>query len=119
MYRSVRYILAVVSVMLLTAPTVAAPPVPQLGTAVVVEGSDVVPQFTGCGGVYGVPSSNPGYEQTVVEMVNAARAAQNPPLPPLKRAATLTDAARYHATDLAVDNYFSHDSQDRVGGVLQ
>jgi uncharacterized protein YkwD len=117
MYRSVRYIIAVVSVMVLTAPTVAAPPTPQFGTAVVVEGGEVTPCFTGCGGVFGVPSSNLGYEQTVVELVNAERAKSA--LPPLKRVATLTDAARYHATDLAVDNYFSHDSQDRVGGALQ
>ena len=117
MYRSVRYILAVVGVMVLTSPTIAAPSVPQLGMPVVVEGGDVTPFYTGCGGVFGVPSSNPDYEQTVVEMVNAARAEYA--LPPLKRAATLNDAARYHATDMAVDNYFSHESQDRVGGVLQ
>lgn len=117
MYRPVRYMLAVVSVMMLTAPTVAAPPTPQIGTAVVVEGGEVTPCYTGCGGVFGVPSSNTGYEQTVVEMVNAERAASA--LPPLKRVTTLTDAARYHATDMAVDNYFSHDSQDRVGGALQ
>jgi len=82
------------------------------------EGGDVAPCFTGCGGVYGVPSSNPDYEQTLVEMVNAVRAEQTPPLPPLKRVATLTDAARYHATDMAVDDYFSHTSYDRVGGNL-
>jgi uncharacterized protein YkwD len=119
MYRQVRLILTVVSVMVLTAPAVAAPPNPQLGTPVVVEGGTVAPCYTGCGGVFGVPSSNPDYEQTVVEMVNAARAAQVPPLPPLKRVATLNDATRYHAVDMAVDNYFSHDSQDRVGGALQ
>lgn len=117
MYRSVRYILAVVSVMVLTAPVVAAPPIPQIGTAVVVEGGEVTPCYTGCGGVFGVPSSNPAYEQTVVEMVNAARA--DYALPPLKRVAALDDAARYHSTDLAVDDYFTHDSQDRVSGVLQ
>ncbi|MEJ5309955.1 MAG: CAP domain-containing protein [Anaerolineae bacterium] len=117
MYKAVRYVLTVVSVMVLTAPAVAAPPSPQIGTAVVVESGEVMPCFTGCGGVFGVPSSNPAYEQTVVEMVNAARAASA--LPPLKRVTTLTDAARYHATDMGVDNYFGHDSQDRVNGALQ
>lgn len=117
MHRLVRYMLVMVSVMVLTAPAVAAPPTPQIGTAVVVEGGDVVPCFTGCGGVFGVPSSNLAYEQTVVEMVNAVRA--DNALPPLKRVAALDDAARYHSTDLAVDDYFTHDSQDRVGGVLQ
>ncbi len=119
MDRLVRFILVMVSVMALTAPAVAAPPNPQLGMAVVVEEGAVAPCYTGCGGVFGVPSSNLAYEQTVVEMVNTVRATQIPPLPPLKRTAALDDAARYHATDLAVDNYFSHDSQDRVGGVLQ
>ncbi len=117
MDKSVRYILVVASVMVLTAPTVAAPPTPQIGTAVVVEGGEVTPCYTGCGGVSDVPSSNPDYEQTVVEMVNAARAEYA--LPPLKRTAALDDGARYHATDLAVDNYFTHESQDRVDGILQ
>jgi len=103
--------------MVLTAPTVAAPPTPQIGSAVVVEGGEVTPCYTGCGGVFDVPSSNPDYEQTIVEMVNAARAEHA--LPPLKRVATLTDAARYHATDMAVDNYLLHPSYDRDGGVLK
>lgn len=116
MNRSIRYMLVVFSLMLLTAPAIAAPPTPQIGTAVVVEGGDFMPCYTGCGGVSGVPSSNLAYEQTVVEMVNAVRA--DNALPPLKRVAALDDAARYHSTDLAVDDYFSHDSQDRIGGVL-
>ncbi len=119
MYRLVRFVLAAVSVMVLTAPAGAAPPNPQLGTPVVVEGGNVAPCYTGCGGVFGVPSSNLSYEQTVVEMVNAERAAQVPPLPPLKRTSALDDAARYHSTDIAVDDYFTHDSQDRVDGTLQ
>ncbi|MBN2393544.1 MAG: hypothetical protein JXR84_22615 [Anaerolineae bacterium] len=118
MYRQVRFILVVVSVMVLTAPAVAAPPTPQLGTPV-VEGGIVAPCYTGCGGVYGVPSSNLDYEQTLVEMVNAARAAQVPPVPPLKRVSLLDDSARYHATDMGVDNYFTHNTQDRIGGTLQ
>jgi uncharacterized protein YkwD len=103
---------------LLTAPVLAAPPEPQLGLPVTLEGDGLMPCYVGCGGVYGVPSSNLDYEQTVVEMVNAIRAEQVPPLPPLKRAAALDDAARYHSTDMAVDDYFSHSSHDRVDGSL-
>ena len=119
MYRPVRFILAVVGVMMLTAPTVAAPPAPQLGTPVMVEGGNVAPCYAGCGGVFGVPSSNLDLEQIMVELVNAARAEQSPPLPPLKRVSPLDDAARYHSTDMAVDDYMDHDSYDRVGGALQ
>ena len=118
MYKQVRFILVVVSVMVLTAPAVAAPPTPQLEIPMVEDGV-VAPCYTGCGGVFGVPSSNAGYEQTVVEMVNAARAAQVPPVPPLKRVSLLDDSARYHATDMGVDNYFTHNTQDRVDGTLQ
>jgi uncharacterized protein YkwD len=121
MGRPVRFILAVVGMMVLTAPAVASPPPPQLGTPVMVEGGDFAPCYTGCGGVYGIPSSNLDYEQTLVEMVNAVRADQVPPLPPLKRTSALDDAARYYSTDMAVDDYYSlsHDSYDRVGGVLE
>ncbi len=114
----VRYILVVTSVLLLTVPVFAAPPVTRLGVPVTVEEGDLTPCYTGCGGVYGVPSGNLVYEQTVVEMVNAVRAEQNPPLPPLKRASALDDASRYHSTDMAVDIYFDHDSYDRVGNNL-
>lgn len=77
----------------------------------------VSPNFTGCGGVTGVPSSNAAYEQEVVERVNAIRW-DNGHLPPLKRVSLLDDAARYHATDMGQDNYFSHTSYDRVGDTL-
>lgn len=74
------------------------------------------PTYDGCGGVFGVPSSNESYEQEVVELVNDERAARG--LPPLKHVALLDDAARYHATDMAADDYFKHDSYDRSGGDL-
>ena len=120
MYKQSRgvLVLAVLSLVLLTAPVLAAPPAPQLGMPVTSEGSGFALNYTGCGGVYGVPSSNLDYEQTLVEMVNAVRAEQMPPLPPLKRVSALDDATRYHSTDMAVDNYFAHDSHDRVGGNL-
>ena len=59
---------------------------------------------------------NQAYEDQVVSLVNAARAEQG--LPPLKRVTALDQSARYHAADLATDDYFSHDSYDRVNGQL-
>jgi uncharacterized protein YkwD len=75
-----------------------------------------VPQSTGCGGET-VPAANVDYEQQVVELVNLEREAKG--LPPLKRTQRLTDAARYHAADMVQDNYFGHDTYDRVGGALK
>ncbi len=77
--------------------------------------SDNSLNYTGCGGV-NVPVVNAAYEQEVLDLVNAYRADES--LPPLKRVTALDDAARYHATDLGQDNYFDHDSYDRVGGNL-
>lgn len=119
MCRPIRLILAVMGVMVMTAPAVAAPPQPQPGTPAVVEAGDLRPCYTECGGVYGAPSSNLDYEQTLVEMVNAVRAAQVPPLPPLKRVSPLDDAARYHSMDMAVDDYLDHNTHNRVNGALQ
>ena len=76
---------------------------------------DPVPQSTGCGGEI-ITAANANFEQEVVELVNQERAAIG--LPPLKRTQPLTDAARYHAADMVQDNYFGHDTLDRVGGVL-
>ncbi len=71
--------------------------------------------YTGCGGVV-APVINGAYEQEVVDRVNNIRATYG--LPPLKRAAPLDEAARYHAADMAQDDYFDHNSKDCVGGVL-
>ena len=56
------------------------------------------------------------YEQGVVDRVNSIRAANR--LPPLKRVDLLDEAARYHATDMAQDNDFAHDSYEGSGGVF-
>ena len=72
--------------------------------------------YTGCGGVE-APAVDETFELRVVELVNQERA-NHGNLPPLKRVTSLTGAARYHATDLGVDNYFEHDSYDRNGGTL-
>lgn len=76
----------------------------------------IVPAYTGCGGV-SPTATNAAYEQQVVEMVNAQRWA-NGKLPPYKRISALDTAARYHSTDLGQDNYFDHPSYDRVSGNL-
>lgn len=73
------------------------------------------PQYTGCGGKV-VPAARESYEQQVVELVNKERTTRG--LPPLKRSENLTNAARYHAADMVQDNYFGHDTLDRVGGEL-
>ncbi len=82
-----------------------------LGSSVsaLAEGPEL-PQYSGCGGV-NVPVVNSVYEQEVVELVNQERLA-NGSLPPLKYVAGLSEAARYHAADMAQDSYFSHDTYD-------
>lgn len=86
-----------------------------LATAPSIAASAWEVAFTGCGGVdVAVVSSE--YEVRVVELVNRERVANG--VPPLKRTAALDKAARYHAADLALDNYFSHDTHDRNNGAL-
>jgi uncharacterized protein YkwD len=72
--------------------------------------------YSGCGGI--TPAAvNAGWEQQVVEITNQERLA-NGGLPPLKRVDPLTASSRYHSVDMAQDDYFEHDSYDRVGGSL-
>ncbi len=72
-------------------------------------------QFSGCGGDV-VSPQNKSYEQQVIDLVNQERT--NRGLTPLKYSEGLTRAARYQAADMSQDNYFSHDTKDRVGGQL-
>jgi len=99
-----------------------AEPSPEAGTPIVDPEAQTTgdrnsegPKYTGCGGQI-VPGLNDAYEARVVELVNQARAAEG--LPPLKRAEPMTEAARYHAADMGLDNYVDHDTFDRVGGNL-
>ncbi len=78
--------------------------------------SQIVPEYTGCGGVTPA-ATNADFEQQVVELVNAQRWA-NGQLPPYKRITALDNAARYQSVDMGQDNYFLHDSYDRSGGSL-
>jgi uncharacterized protein YkwD len=72
--------------------------------------------YTGCGGEI-APVTNADFEQEVVYLINMERSSRG--LPPLKRVPELDDAARYHAYDLGEDNYFSHDTMDRIDGELK
>ena len=56
------------------------------------------------------------FEQRVVELVNIERV--NAGLPPLKRNDQLDLAVRGHTRDLVEDDYFAHDTMDRVNGEL-
>jgi uncharacterized protein YkwD len=71
--------------------------------------------YAGCGNQV-APIINANYENSVIELVNHERA--NYALPPLKSTIGLENAARYHAADMAQDNYFYHDTYDRVDGGL-
>ncbi len=86
-----------------------------LATAPSIAASAWEVALTGCGGA-DVAVVNSEYEARVVELVNRERVANG--VPPLKRTAALDKAARYHAADLALDNYFSHDTHDRNNGAL-
>jgi len=92
-------------------------PTPQAGriSALVRPDGEILPLFAGCGGEI-ASLVRADYEQQVVELVNDARADQG--LPPLKSSEPLGQAARYHASDLGEDDYFSHDTYDRAGSDL-
>lgn len=73
------------------------------------------PEFSACGG-QNAPLVNADFEREVIVLVNNERLSRD--LPPLKAVTGLTNAARYHAADLAQDDYFEHDSYDRPNGSL-
>jgi len=89
-------------------------PDPQISSTYIQQ-SFHAPLISGCGGEI-VPVINDAFEQEVVALVNQERTSRG--IPPLKRTSSLDEAARYHSTDLGQDDYFAHDSYDRVGGDL-
>jgi uncharacterized protein YkwD len=97
------------------AATLVTPPQPVDGQTNFTSLFELGQDFTGCGGSL-VPVQNSQYEARVVELVNAERTSRG--IPPLKRISLLDDASRYHARDMADDDYFEHDSYDRVGSNL-
>lgn len=59
-----------------------------------------------------IASSNENFEQAVLRLVNEERRKRR--RAPLVWNENLAYAARYHAKDMAADNYFSHDSKDQT-----
>lgn len=73
--------------------------------------------FQGCPtGSERVPAYNEGFEKEVLRLVNVERRKHG--LPELQWNADLTRAARYHAADMAIEDYFNHTSYDRQGNRL-
>lgn len=58
-----------------------------------------------------VSSSKESFEQKLLTLVNQERAKRR--RKPLVLNESLTYAARYHAMDMAVDNYFDHETKDQ------
>lgn len=87
------------------------PPAPATDEANQVAGSE----SSGCTATL-IPVQNAAFEQELVERVNAERARAG--LSPLKFNEDLAYASRYHANDMLADDYFNHDSYDRVNGSL-
>lgn len=58
-----------------------------------------------------ISSSKESYEQELLILVNKERAKRH--RKPLVLNELLTNSARYHAMDMAVDNYFDHESKDQ------
>ena len=73
-------------------------------------------QYSGCGGQIVPAAYNAEYEERVIDLVNQERTSRE--LKPLNVSAGLTNAARYQAADMSQDNYFDHDTMDRVDGKL-
>lgn len=71
--------------------------------------------YSGCGGEI-APAQNLDFEQEIVDRTNAFRVENG--LPPFKRVDFLDNSARYHATDMAQDEYRNHITHDRVDGEL-
>jgi uncharacterized protein YkwD len=87
-----------------------------VSAGLVLGGAEMAAAFSGCS-AENAPVVNAEFEKQVAQLVNEVRADNG--LPPLKLVASLSAAARYHATDLGRDDYFQHDSHDRSGDSLQ
>jgi uncharacterized protein YkwD len=58
-----------------------------------------------------INSSNANYEQEVLKLINVERGKRS--MKALTWNDQLANSARYHANDMAVDDYFNHDSHDK------
>ncbi len=73
--------------------------------------------YSGCAAGTENPSPvNESFENQIFTLVNAERSQRG--LPPYTRLDKLDRAARYHTTDMGVEDYFDHDTYDRVNGQL-
>lgn len=101
---------AAACILLLPSPYAAAQQA--LGTALNAdEPTPLAPAFSGCAnGNENVAAQNADFEYEVHLRVNNYRVANN--LMPLKWHVDLNRAARYHARDMADDNYFEHHTYD-------
>lgn len=71
--------------------------------------------FVGCPtGQEDVPADNAAFEQEVLRLTNVERAKKG--LPALVWDKDLARAARYHAADMFTDDYFDHNTHDKVNG---
>ncbi len=78
--------------------------------------NEEMPSFKGCAtGKENVPAENEAFEKKVLEIVNIERAKIGKPA--LVWNKNLARAARYHAADMATEDYFAHDSHDVTNGV--
>jgi uncharacterized protein YkwD len=76
-----------------------------------------MPSFKGCAtGAENVSADNASFEKEVMKLTNQERAKEGKSA--LEWSAGLARAARYHAADMVTDNYFEHDSYDKVNGQL-
>lgn len=74
-------------------------------------------QFYGLpSGAENIASADLGAELKVISLINKERRKQG--MQPLEWDEALTRACRYHAYDLATQNYFNHDTYDRKNGKL-
>ncbi len=64
-----------------------------------------------------IPTSSKEFEMEMVKLINDFRKKNN--LNELVWNESLARAARYHASDMQKDDYFEHESHDRVGGRLK
>ncbi|GAP15019.1 uncharacterized protein with SCP/PR1 domains [Longilinea arvoryzae] len=73
------------------------------------------PDSTGCTFTT-ISVQNAAFEQEIIERVNAERAKAG--VAPLKSNEALSNASRYQANDMMADDYFNHDTYDRINGTL-
>lgn len=71
--------------------------------------------FVGCAGPI-IKPINTTFEQAIIEQTNEIRMKNG--LSPLKHNPQLDESARYHSADMSVNDYFDHNTLNRVNGQL-